>query len=62
MHIFNAFSRNVNNINRKDFPTHDKIYKPEKIQQAFWREIKPKVNQRKMKGCIPEANLQLQGW
>ena len=38
---FNALSRNVNTINLKIFPTHGRIYKLEKIQQAFWREIKP---------------------
>ena len=38
---FNAFSRNVNAMNLKFFPTHGGIYKLEKIQQAFWREIKP---------------------
>ena len=27
--------------NQKNFPTHGGIYKLEKIQQAFWREIKP---------------------
>ena len=41
MHRFNAFSRNVNTINWKNFPTNDEIYKSEKIQQPFWREIKP---------------------
>ena len=40
MHRFNAFC-NVNTINWKIFPTHGGIYKSEKIQQAFWREIKP---------------------
>ena len=24
--------------------------------------IKPQGDQRKMKGCIPEANLKVQGW
>ena len=40
MHRFNSFS-NVNTINWKFFPTHGGIYKSEKIEQAFWREIKP---------------------
>ena len=40
MHRFNAFSRNVNSMNLKMFPAHGRIYKLEKIQQAFWREIK----------------------
>ena len=40
LHRFNAFSRNVNIINWKNFRTQDGIYKSEKIQQAFWREIK----------------------
>ena len=40
MHRFNAFFRNVNAINLKNLPTHGGIYKLEKIQQAFWREIK----------------------
>ena len=37
IHIFSAFSRNVNSINS----THSGIYKLQKIQQALWREIKP---------------------
>ena len=37
----NAFSRNANNINLKSFPIYGGIYKLEKIQQVFWREIKP---------------------
>ena len=41
VHRFNAFSRNAKEINQKNFPTHGGIYKLEKIQQAFWREIKP---------------------
>ena len=43
MRRFNAFSRNVNTFSRnvKIFPKHGGIYKLEKIQQAFWREIKP---------------------
>ena len=39
MHRFNSFS-NVNTINRKNFPTHGGIYKSEKIEQSFWREIR----------------------
>ena len=39
---FNAFSRNTNTIDLKVFPTHVGIYKLKKIQQAFWREIRPK--------------------
>ena len=35
---FNAFSRNVNTINWKFFPTHGGIYKSEKIPQEFWRD------------------------
>ena len=35
MHRFNAFSGNVNTINWKDFPKHGRIYKSEKIEQAF---------------------------
>ena len=38
MHRFNAFSRNVNTINWKNFPTHVEIYKSEKIQEAFWKD------------------------
>ena len=41
MHRFNTFSRSMNIINWKNFPTHDGVYKSEKIQQALWREIKP---------------------
>ena len=37
----NVFSKNANDINLKFFPIHGRIYKLEKIQQAFWREIKP---------------------
>ena len=37
----NVFSKNANDINFKNFPIHGRIYKLEKIQQAFWREIKP---------------------
>ena len=40
LHWLNAFFRNVNNINWKLFPTHSGIYKLEKIQQEFWREVK----------------------
>ena len=40
MHRFNSFS-NANTINSKFFPTHGRICKSEKIEQAFWREIKP---------------------
>ena len=36
MHRFNALSGNVNTIDWEDFPKHGGIYKPEKIQQAFW--------------------------
>ena len=38
MHRFNAFSRNVNNINWKIFPINGETYKSVKIQQAFWRD------------------------
>ena len=41
IHRFNAFSRNVKTINWKICPTHGGTYKLEKIQWAFWREIKP---------------------
>ena len=41
MRRFNAFSRNVNTINLKVFPTRGGRDKLEKIQQAFWRQIKP---------------------
>ena len=34
----NAFSRNVNSINLKVFPTWWNIKGSEKIQQALWRE------------------------
>ena len=38
---FNTFTKNVNTINLKIFPTHSGIIKvSEKIKQAFWREIK----------------------
>ena len=37
----NAFFRNVNTIDLFFFPTHGGTYNLEKIQQAFWREIKP---------------------
>ena len=40
MHRLNSFS-NVNTINWKYFPTHGGICKSVKIEQAFWREIKP---------------------
>ena len=36
MHRFNAFSRNGNCINWKNFPAHVRICKSEKIQQEFW--------------------------
>ena len=57
MHRLNEFSRNVNIINWKIFPTHGGIYKLEKIQQAFWREITPWGVLKNMKGCILDANL-----
>ena len=40
LHRFNAFSRNVNTVNSKNFPKHGGINKSEKIQQTFWREMK----------------------
>ena len=39
MHRLNAFARNVNTINSKNFSTHCGIYKLEKIRLTF--EIKP---------------------
>ena len=39
------------------FSTDAGIYKSEKIQQAFRKEM-----EFKEKGCIPEANLEEQGW
>ena len=36
----NVFSKNANDMNLKCFAIHGRIYKSEKIQQAFWREIK----------------------
>ena len=62
MHRFNPFYTNVNTIDLKNFPTHGGVYKLEKIQQAFWREIKPYGVYRNTKGCILEANLEGQGW
>ena len=53
MHRFNAFSRNVNTISWKFFPIHGGMYKLEKIQQAFWREIKPH-------GCSNNSNLEME--
>ena len=41
MHRSHAFSTNVNTMNLKIFLTHGGIYKSEKMQQAFWREMKP---------------------
>ena len=38
---FNVFSRNVTNIYFKIFSTRSRIHKFEKIQQTFWRDIKP---------------------
>ena len=38
MHRFNAFSRNVNTINWKFFPTHGGICKSKKIQQILERD------------------------
>ena len=55
MHKFNAFSGNVNTINWKFFPTHGGMYKLEKIQQAFWREINPK----EFKEIWKDASLRL---
>ena len=46
MHRFNAIS-NVNTINWKKFSTDAGIYKSEKIQQAFRKEM-----EFKEKGCI----------
>ena len=40
----------------KNFLTHGGIYKLEKIQQTFLREI------RNTRGCILEANFERQGW
>ena len=42
MSRFNAFSRNANTIDLKVFSTHVGIYTLEEIQQAFWKEIRPK--------------------
>ena len=38
--MVNVFSKNANDINLKFIPIHGRLYKLEKIQQAFWREIK----------------------
>ena len=39
---FNAFSRNASKTNLNFFPAHEGIYKLEKIEQAFRREIRLK--------------------
>ena len=39
---FNAFSRNANKIDLNFFPTHEEIYRLQKIKQAFRREMKLK--------------------
>ena len=62
MHRFNVFSKNVNTINWKIFPTHGGRYMLQKIQQAFLREIKSYGVLGNMKGCIFEAILEGQGW
>ena len=54
MRRFNAFSRNVNIINWKFFPTNVKIYKSEKIQQAFLRD-----NLKKLKDIWNDIFLRL---
>ena len=58
----NVFSKNANDMNLKCSPIHGRIYKSEKIQQAFWREIKAQEVSRNIKGCILEASLEGQGW
>ena len=60
----NAFSRNVNSINLKVFPTHSGISKFETKfnNHSGGREIKPWGAYRNMKGCIFEANLEGKGW
>ena len=54
MHRFNAFSRNVDTINWNFFPTYVRIYKSEKIQQAFWR-----LNPKKFKEVWKNVSLTL---
>ena len=54
----NAFSRNMNSITLKIFPTNGGI---EKFERNFWTEIKPWGVYRNIKGCILEANLEGQG-
>ena len=39
---FNAFSRNASKTNLSFFPAHEGIYKLEKIEQGFRREIRLK--------------------
>ena len=51
----NGFSRNMNSIKFSHTGWNIKVW--EKIQQAFWGEIKPDVVYRHMKGGIIEANL-----
>ena len=49
MHRFNSFS-NVNTKNWNFFATHGGLYKSEKIEQAFWKVIKPQGVEKK--GCV----------
>ena len=55
-----AFSQNGNTINLIFFP-HGEIYKSEKIQQVFWRDVALR-SLKKYERCILEANLEEQGW
>ena len=49
---FNAFSRIVNTMNLKIFPTHNEIYKLERKFNTYSGH---------MKGCSCQANLEGQG-
>ena len=52
---FNAFSRNASKTNLNFFPAHEGIYKLEKIEQAFRREIRLK----EFKKCERTSHLGL---
>ena len=59
----NVFSRDVNSIILKFFP-HMEEYKSlrENLTSFLEIEIKSQGFYRKMKGCILETNLEVQGW
>ena len=61
MNRFNRFSRNVNTINSKIFPTLGGIHKSENSKSTLERD-KTLRSLKKYERMYPEANFERQGW